>query len=76
LRDGKLSGIDDDPSTCPRLRNKLKRPPAGGELISVEAVVPNPSDGLIMSAYGTKRTSACALHMSAIGGKADIAQTS
>jgi hypothetical protein len=45
-------------------------------LISVEAVVPNPSDGLIMSAYGTKRTSACALHMSAIGGKADIAQTS
>ena len=26
-----------------------------------------------MSAIGTKRTSACALHMSAIGGKADIA---
>ena len=45
------------PSTCPRLRNKLKRPPAGGELISVEAVVPNPSDGLIMSANDPKRTS-------------------
>ena len=26
-----------------------------------------------MSAIGTKRTLACALHMSAIGGKADIA---
>ena len=28
-----------------------------------------------MSAIGTKRTSACALHMSAFGGKADIALT-
>ncbi|MFY9757870.1 MAG: hypothetical protein WAK37_18170, partial [Pseudolabrys sp.] len=27
-----------------------------------------------MSAIGTKRTSACALHMSAFGGKADIIQ--
>ena len=25
-----------------------------------------------MSAFGTKRTSACALHMSAFGGKADM----
>jgi outer membrane immunogenic protein len=51
------------------LRNKLKRPLAGGELISVEAVVPNPSDGLIMSAYGTKRTSPSAPHMSAFDPK-------
>jgi hypothetical protein len=28
-----------------------------------------------MSAYGTKRTSPSALHMSAFGGKADIIQT-
>ena len=25
-----------------------------------------------MSAFGTKRTSACAMHMSAFGGKADM----
>ena len=29
-----------------------------------------------MSAIGTKRTSACALHMSAFGGKADIVEPS
>jgi hypothetical protein len=42
-----------------KVEEQLKLPPAGGELISVEvkAVVPKPSDGLIMSAYGTKQTS-------------------
>ena len=55
MRDGKLSGIDGDPFNLSKVE-ELKRPPAGGELISVEAVVPNPSDGLIMSAYGTKQT--------------------
>jgi hypothetical protein len=56
-----------------KVEEQLKRPPAG-ELISVEvkAVVPKPSDGLIMSAYGTKQTYRVAPHMSAFGGKADM----
>jgi hypothetical protein len=57
----KLSGIDGDPFNLSKVEEQLKRPPAGGELISVEvkAVVPKPSDGLIMAVFPWRTAIGC-----------------
>ena len=38
-RDSKLRGINGDPVNLSKVEEQLKRPPAGGELISVEVKV-------------------------------------